>query len=309
MILSASRRTDIPAFYSEWFINRIKAGYLCVRNPMNIHQASRISPLNPDTIDGIVFWSKNPAPMIKHLDELAGYTYYFQFTLNAYSQDIEPNLPCLDDRIRTLQALSRHIGHRRVIWRYDPILFTDRYTLEFHAEAFSKLAARLSGYTDSCVISFLDRYRHIAAGIRVLGIEDDNDQKQRVLAEKFSLAAKGYGLSLETCAEKIDLSEFGIGHSHCIDKARLEELGHFTLKIGKDKNQRKECGCFESVDVGEYDTCRHGCIYCYATRRRRTVDHDPESPFLHGRVQDGDRITERRAVSQRDNQTTLLFPE
>ena len=249
-------------------MNGLKAGELYVRNPVNIHQVSRIFPITPEIIDGIVFWSKNPAPMIKHIPELEGYTYYFQFTLNAYGQDIEPNLPHIAERIRTFHELGRLIGSKKLVWRYDPIFFTGTYTLDFHVQAFKKLAAELSGYTDTCVISFLDIYRHIAANMMTAGVEDADDQKQRQLAGIFSRIAEKSGMKLETCAEKIDLSEFGIRHSSCIDKSRLEELGGFRLKVNKDKNQRKECGCCESIDVGEYGTCQHGCIYCYARKNR-----------------------------------------
>ena len=264
----------------------LKAGEFYVRNPVNIHQVSRIFPLSPKFIDGIIFWSKNPLSMIKRIPELEGYVYYLQFTLNAYGQDIEPNLPNIGERIRTFQELGRLIGSRKLVWRYDPIFFTGTYTLDFHAYAFKKLAAELSGYTDTCVISFLDIYRHIAANIRAAGVEDYNEHKQRELAGIFSGIAERYSLKLETCAEKIDLSEFGIRHSSCIDKSRLEELGGFVLKVSKDKNQGKECGCCESIDIEEYGTCQHGCIYCYA-RRNRVINPNE------------DRVTERVMKSLR----------
>lgn len=294
MILSVSRRTDIPAFYSSWFFNRLKEGWLYVRNPLNIHHASKIA-LTPDVIDGIVFWSKNPAIMIKRLSELEGYNYYFQFTLNAYGQDIEPEVPEQEKRINIFKALSRRTGRKKVVWRYDPIFFTDTYTLDFHAEQFRNLAETLHEYTDTCTISFLDRYRNIKARLNGAGIHDDDTEKQRELAGKFADIAGRYGLRLETCAESIDLSEFGITRAHCIDKIRLEEIGGFRLNVGKDRNQREECGCCESIDVGEYDTCKHECIYCYARRRKKEREggNDENSPFLWGNVREGDIIRER----------------
>ncbi len=161
MIISASRRTDIPSYYSEWFFNRIKEGYVCVRNPMNIHQVGKI-PLSPDVIDGIVFWTKNPTPMLNRLDEISQYNYYFQFTVNSYNTDIETNIPSKNDVIiPTFQKLSKQIGKNRVIWRYDPILINEKYTLEYHLTYFKMMADKLADYTEKCTISFIDIYRNI----------------------------------------------------------------------------------------------------------------------------------------------------
>ena len=159
MIISASRRTDIPAFYADWLINRIKEKYVLVRNPINIHQVSRIS-LSPDVVDGIVFWTKNPIPMMVYLTELDKYTYYFQFTLTAYDNDVEPNIPSKNNvLIPAFRMLSKEIGRNRVIWRYDPIFFTEKYTLEYHCKYFRILAEKLGEYTEKCTISFLDLYK------------------------------------------------------------------------------------------------------------------------------------------------------
>ena len=156
MIISASRRTDIPSHYADWFYNRIKEGYVCVRNPMNVHQISRI-PLSPDVIDGIVFWTKNPRPMMDRLDLLRDYMYYFQFTINSYGQDIEANIPSKNDIIiPTFRELSDMIGCERVIWRYDPILLTKKYSIDYHIRYFEEIAKRLSGYTEKCIISLVD---------------------------------------------------------------------------------------------------------------------------------------------------------
>ena len=160
MIISASRRTDIPSYYSEWFYNRIKEGFVYVRNPMNIHQIGKIS-LSPDVVDGIVFWTKNPAPMLDRLGELEKYTYYFQFTVNPYSTDVEPNVPSKNDTIiPTFQKLSSIIGKERIVWRYDPILLNEKYTVDYHIKYFSMLADKLAYYTEKCTVSFLDMYKN-----------------------------------------------------------------------------------------------------------------------------------------------------
>ena len=158
MILSVSRRTDIPAFYADWFFNRIKEGFIYVRNPMNIHQVSRIS-LSPSIIDCIVFWSKNPKPMLDRLDELKNYMYYFQFTINPYDIKLEEYVPTKSGIIDTFKELSNKIGPERVIWRYDPIILTDTLTMEYHVKYFEELAKRLNGFTQTCVISFVDLYK------------------------------------------------------------------------------------------------------------------------------------------------------
>ena len=159
MIISASRRTDIPSYYSEWLFNRIQNGFVLVRNPMNIHQISKIN-LAPDMIDGIVFWTKNPSPMLSRVGELNKYTYYFQFTINPYGEEIEQALPSKRKVIiPSFIDLSIKIGADRVIWRYDPILINKKYTIEKHIKYFEMLARLLKGYTKKCVISFVDMYR------------------------------------------------------------------------------------------------------------------------------------------------------
>ena len=309
MILSVSRRTDIPAFYSEWFFNRLNENYLCIRNPMNVHQIRKITSLSPYTIDCIIFWSKNPAPMIKRLHELERYKYYFQFTLNDYGSEIEPNVPSLDERINTFKRLGESLNDRKkIVWRYDPIFFSEKYSLDFHVNTFRRLSGILSDFTDTCVISFLDKYKNISYDMRRLGIEDDNEEKQRELAEKFVSIAKECDIQIKTCAEKINLSEFGIEHSSCIDQERIEAITGYKLSVNKDKNQRQECGCYESIDIGAYDTCRHGCIYCYAIRRKNNMSGECriDSPVLCGEINEDDKIKEERAESLRERQKSIF---
>lgn len=310
MIISASRRTDIPAYYTPWFLNRVREGYVLVRNPMNIHQVSRVS-LAPDVVDGIVFWSKNPTPMLSELDALRDYMYYFQFTLTAYGQDIEPNVPDKEKiAIPTFQRLSDTIGPERVIWRYDPIFLSAKYTLDHHIRCFEELAKQLSPYTKQCVISFLDFYRNTARRMSATGLQDFSADVQCVLAKTFSEIGKKYGLKLATCSEQIDLSAYGIDHAHCIDSGLFEKLLNCPLKLGKDKNQRTECGCMESIDIGAYDTCSHGCLYCYATLSEKNVStnrkkHIPSSPLLLGELGPEDKVTERKVSSCKVMQMSL----
>ena len=311
MILSASRRTDIPTYYSEWFFNRIREGFVYVRNPMNVHQISEIS-LHPDVVDGIVFWTKNPIPMIDRLNELDRYVYYFQFTLNSYGTDVEPNIPSKKEVIiPAFQKLSKAIGKERIIWRYDPILLNDKYTLDYHIKYFRLLAEKLSGYTEKCTISFIDLYKNTQRNIAPLQIQTPTDEQIQILMGEFSQIANESGIYIDTCSERIDLDIFGITHAHCIDQARFERLGNYTLKIEKDKNQRQECGCIASIDIGAYNTCKNGCLYCYANYSQKTVCannklHDPRSPLLFGSVGQDDVVKQREVHSCRDCQMKLF---
>ena len=311
MIISASRRTDIPAFYSEWFINRIKEEYLYVRNPMNIHQIGKIN-LSPSVVDGIVFWTKNPIPMMEKLNKIKKYPYYFQFTLTAYGRDIEIGLPSKNkELIPAFCELSKMIGKERIIWRYDPIFINDTYSVEYHKRYFKTLASKLGAYTEKCTVSFLDMYKNTIRNIQPLGIRIPTREEQIDIMAEFALIANEYGFYIDTCAEEIDLSELGIKHACCIDKERFEKIGKYHLEVKKDVNQRNVCGCVSSIDIGTYNTCKNGCVYCYANYSRKTVNshtqcHDPYSPLLFGRVGEDDVIKERKMTSLIERQMSLF---
>ena len=299
MIISASRRTDIPAYYSGWLINRIKAGFVLVRNPRNPRQVSKIL-LSPEHVRGIVFWTKNPANMMKYLSELNDYMYYFQFTLTPYGRDIEPNLPSKpDELIQIFKQLSVTLGANRVIWRYDPILINEKYTMDYHYRAFEKISEALASFTKKVIISFIDpNYRNVKRHISQLRLKDFEDEQKVELAKNLVGIAARYGLVVESCSGKIDLQRFGIGPSRCIDYKLFEELLGCEISASKDKFQRPECGCMPSIDIGVYNTCLHGCKYCYANYNQEIVGrnwglHDPLSPLLIGSLMDGDKVKER----------------
>ena len=302
MILSVSRRTDIPAFYTPWLMNRIREGYVLVRNPMNYHQVSKVS-ISPDVIDCIAFWTKNPAPLLPYLEEIGcRYPFYFQFTLNAYGREVEPGLPPFEKRVESFRRLSEAVGPKRVIWRYDPVLLSDRYTAAWHTEQFAKAAKALRGSAERCVISFVDMYEKVKKNLTGLNARECGDDEMIRLSAAFSETAKENGFVLQTCAEKADLLKYGIVHGCCVDADLISEITGWKIKAKKDPNQRSECGCVESIDVGQYNTCRHGCRYCYATFNPQSVEtfsarHDPESPFLVGGQEPGDKVTERKMKS------------
>jgi DNA repair photolyase len=286
MVVSASRRTDVPCFFSDWFWTRMKAGFVLVRNPLNTRQIRKVI-LSVDSVDALVFWSKNPKPMLNHLDKLKGYPFYFQFTLNSYSQDIEPGLPRKHEIIDTFKELSGKTGPERVIWRYDPILLNDKYTIDYHVENFSLIARRLKGYTEKVTISFIDLYSKIMKNINCQNVREISfDDKHKIAKELPCIAAEN-GFLIDTCAEDIDLSMYGITHARCIDDRLIERISGRDLKVKKDKSQRAECGCVASVDIGAYNSCMNGCLYCYANYSRLSVErnykqHNPASPLLIG---------------------------
>lgn len=322
MIISASRRTDIPAYFSDWFMNRIHEGYAVVRNPMNPKQLSKVS-LSPELVDCIVFWTKNPIPMIPKLDELKDYCYYFQFTLTGYDKDIERNLP--DKKavlIPAFQELADKIGAERVIWRFDPILINDRYTIDWHLNTFSEMAGALKGYTEKCVFSFIDPYQKIMKALDGIGIKYPTNEEMRNMAARIQEIAASNGMKTATCAEMIDLDDLGIDHNACIDKVLVERItgGKIkdTKKNQKDAAQRKACKCMPSKEIGTHNTCSNGCIYCYANYspesvRKSVKKYDPKSPILCDTINPGEEIkdaADQKKLVERDPQMSLfdMFP-
>ena len=297
MIISASRRTDIPAFFGDWFMKRIEEGYFHRVNPFNPNQVSEIS-LKPDDVEGFVFWTKNPRPFLKHISilEAKGYGFYFQYTLNDYSTLLEPHLPSVEKRVNCFKELSSQIGSERVIWRYDPIIVSNLTPVSYHVEKLESLARQLQGYTVRLVISFMDFYGKTENKIKKLqqkesitfadiSAPEHTGELERLVREISRIGAE-YGMKVETCSEAMDLDHFGITHGSCIDARLISQLGK-NPSMKKDKNQRGSCLCVESVDVGVYNTCKFNCLYCYAVQSEQALNktlqrHDPESASLIG---------------------------
>lgn len=299
MILSVSRRTDIPAFYAEWFMERLRQKYVLVRNPFNIHSISRI-PLTPENVDAIVFWTKNSKPIHRYLDEIdeLGYKYYFQYTITPYRNDLEEKVQDKKEIVETFKKLSEKIGSEKVVLRYDPVILSDNYTIDFHKKAFARLCDLLAPYTKKIVFSFLDDYKKISKNIKQLNIKEISAEEMYIMAEYFADTAKKYNLKIESCAEQIDLERFGINHGKCIDNELIEKITGYKLSVGRD-NQRNACGCIKCIDIGEYNTCMHKCLYCYANINKEAAFknnklHDKKSPLLIGYVDEiKDKITDR----------------
>ncbi len=312
MIISATRRTDIPSFYGQWFVNRLKEGFVLIQNPYNNNRYSK-AYLTPSDVDIIVFWTKNPIPFLTYLPEIdsLGYLYYFEFTLTPYGKETERNLPDKELLLDTFENLAQKLGKHRMVWRYDPIIMNETYTIDYHTEQFSYLANRLKHSTERCVISFVDNYKNVMSRMGKDPAYLMTEQNISKLAEIFGRLSKENGLEIYTCAEKMNLEEYGIKHGACLDKGIVEKILGCNITGIKDKNQRPECLCLESIDIGTYNCCANGCNYCYALQNEKTAlanlkKHNPLSPVLIGEVNSSAIITERKRDSVVVTQLSLF---
>jgi hypothetical protein len=293
MIISASRRTDIPSFYTPWLMNRLRAGSCLVPNPFNPRQVSSVS-LKPEAVDVIVFWTRNAAPLLPSLEELddLGYRYYFLCTVMNNPRALDPKSPSLKASLESFRSLVKHVGPRRVIWRYDPIVFTTVTGPKFHEKAYGQIARALGGLTKRSVISTVNVYRKAKRRLKRLKEEGLQmvDCPEDALADMMrTLAhiARDNGMTLSSCAEERDLEPYGIRRGKCVDDEYIQRIFGMEVTHRKDPSQRKDCRCVVSKDIGMYDTCLYGCLYCYATRnleraKKNFERHDPDSLMLVG---------------------------
>ena len=307
MILNTGTRTDIPAFFHRWFLNRIDEGYVCSRNPYN-NEVYRYE-INPEVVDCICFCSKNPRPLVKHLDRIADYSQFWFITLNPYGKDIETNVPDSKKVIRTFGEVASTLNRDAIAWRYDPIFITEKYDLDFHIDRFEELASQLCEYTSDCTISFIDLYKKVLRNFpeaREVTVEE-----QLAIGENFARIADEYGIRMKTCVEGTLLDRFGFDSTGCMTKEVLQKAIGNTLKIPKGKYKNRQCNCLMGRDIGAYNTCLHGCKYCYANANMKLVKrnqklHNPDSPLLIGEVKDGDVVKEVREPSFIDVQQRLI---
>lgn len=294
MILFASGRTDIPAFYSNWFINRVKVGFVDVRNPFNQKLVSRIYFSD---VDMIMFCSKNPLPMINKLDILK-VPVLFHVTITPYSKDVEPNIPDKRLIIEGVKKLSLVLGIDNVVVRYDPIFLSDKYNVDYHIRAFDKLCKNLNGYVNKIIVSFMDEYKNVRSNKNILKYRAFTREDYKKIGEAFSKSAHDNGMSVQTCFEDNDLTQYGFVKGECLS----HELAYIlTGKKFKSSNVRKEkkCECVQMVDIGDYNSCMHMCKYCYANYDEKMVSsnfkrHDDNSSLLIGSIQSDDVIKVRK---------------
>lgn len=308
MIIQTGLRTDIPAFYSRWFVNRIKAGFVCVRNPYDTGAVTRYR-LMPDVVDAIGFCTKNPAPMLPHMELLRPYGQFWYVTVTPYGADVEPRVPPREQVLESFRRLSGHVGKDCIGWRYDPILLSERYTVQRHIAEFERMADILCGYTTICVISFIDLYAKVKRNFPE--VKEVGRAEQAELAQAFVANARDRGITVKACGEGDWLAAYGVNCEGCMTLATYEAASHCRLNAPAHRASRSECACHLSCDIGAYNTCGHLCRYCYANAsadavRRNMRLHDPESPFLIGGSLPGDRVKDAVQQSWKDGQISMF---
>lgn len=299
MIINTGCRTDIPAFYSKWLMNRIREGYVLVRNPYYKSQVTKYS-LSPNVVDCLAFCTKNPEPMLQYLDELDIYKQYWFVTITPYGKDIEPKVPDKKRVIESFKKLSEHIGINSIGWRYDPIFIGNGFDVKKHIESFEKMAKELKGYTNNCTISFLDLYEKVKRNAP--DIRPPTKEEQIEIAKAFSKIGKLNNMTIHSCCEKTYLSEYGLKCNGCMSQEIIEKSINSSLNPPNRKNLREDCNCLMGNDIGAYNTCGHLCKYCYANANKGLVTqnikkHNEKSPFLIGGNENGDKITEAKQKS------------
>jgi hypothetical protein len=308
MILQTGNRTDLPAFYSTWLANRIREGYVMVRNPFNPVSVTRYR-IDPSVVDLIVFCTKNPAPMLEHMDLLRPFSQYWFVTITPYGKDIEPHVPDKDLVIESFCRLCGHVGPDCMCWRYDPVFIDSSWTVQRHVEAFSAMCRKLEGYTHTCVISYIDLYEKVLRNFpEVRSVPFDI---QMELTKTFVEIAAKHDMIIKPCGEDPRLATVGADCSGCMTQQTFEQAVGQNLILPPNPGNRKECACYITNDIGQYNTCGHLCRYCYAnadreTVRRNTRLHDPSSPLLIGKLRPEDRIHEAKQKSWIDMQMRLF---
>ena len=308
MIINTGMRTDIPAFYSKWLMNRIRDGYVLVRNPYSPDYVTRYE-LTPDVVDCLSFCTKNPKPMLKYLHELDRFHQYWFVTITPYGKEIEPNVPPKEDVMQSFISLSKSVGINSVGWRYDPIFIDDTYTTERHISDFEQMCKTLSGYTSVCVISFIDLYENVKRNFpQARTVTRD---ERITLGKAFAKIGSRYGITIKACAEGKELVPYGVDCGSCMTKETFEAVVGSRLNVPKRKSQRAECFCVLGTDIGAYDTCGHFCKYCYANYNRENVMrnmqlHDPASPLLVGWLREGEVVHPAKQERWTDDQLTLF---
>ena len=309
MIINTGCRTDIPAFYSKWLMNRIREGYVLVRNPYYPNKVTKYS-LSPEVVDCLAFCTKNPEPMLPYLEELDKYKQYWFVTITPYGKNIEPKVPDKERVIESFKKLSNYIGVNSIGWRYDPIFIGDGFNVNKHINYFENMSRKLKNYTHNCTISFLDLYEKVkrnAPGLRPPSIEE-----QVEIAKAFSKIGKENNMIIHGCCENTFLEKYGIKCNGCMSQEIIEKSIDFSLKPPKRKNQREACNCLMGSDIGAYNSCGHLCKYCYANYNKTLViqnmkKHDDNSPFLIGDKEKGDQITEAKQKSWKIENNQLSF--
>jgi len=308
MIINTGGRTDTVQYYTEWLLNRFREGFVYTRNPLFPNKVTRYE-LSQDKVDAIVFCSKNYEPILENLSEITDkYNTYFHYTITAYEKDIEPRVPSIEKSIETLLRLENIVGKNRIAWRYDPVLLTDKYTIDYHLQTFEMMSARLSGHIDRCIFSFVEMYKKLSLNMPEL--KPMTEDEKIILARGMGVIAYKYNIYLQTCATNGDYTNFGIHPSGCMTLDILGKANGIKFKNLKHKGNRKHCNCIETRDIGAYDTCPNGCKYCYvnATPAKAVENfkiHNKTSPILLGEIKETDTIQQGNQKSFIDSDKNL----
>ena len=309
MIINTGQRTDIPAFYSKWFINRIKEGYVLVRNPYYPTIVTKFL-LNPDVVDVIGFCTKNPRPMFPYLDELKDFGQFWYVSITGFGNDLEPNVPPIDQVIEDFKFLSNKVGKNAIGWRYTPIIVNNKYTKEYHIKMFEHIASKLDGYTSLVAFGFVDIYPKLEKNHPE--IKDTNDETKIEIAKAFMNIAKKHHMDLRLCSKEKWLANYGVDIDGCMRVKDYENSIASKLDIKQKMEARKNyCACYLSNDIGSYNSCMHLCKYCYANGNEMTIrknykEHDDNSPLLIGHINPEDKIRLAKQESYKNNAITLF---
>ena len=309
MIINTGQRTDIPAFYSKWFINRIREGYVYVRNPYYPTLVTKFL-LNPEVVDVIGFCTKNPRPMFPYLDEIKDYGQFWYISITGFDRDLEPNVPPINQVVEDFKYLSNKIGKNAIGWRYTPIIINDKYTKEYHINKFEEIASKLEGYTNLVAYGFVDIYPKLSKNHPE--IKDTDDKTKIEITNAFIDIAKKHHMNLRLCSKEKWLKEYGVDIDGCM---RVEDYAssissHLNIKQ-KMEARKGYCACYLSNDIGSYNSCPHLCTYCYANGNKELIlknykNHDDNSPLLIGNITNNDKIKEAKQESYKDKRVTLF---
>ncbi|MCD8371819.1 MAG: DUF1848 domain-containing protein [Clostridia bacterium] len=295
MIINTGGRTDTVQYYTDWLLKRFSEGYVLTRNPLFPNKVNRYE-LTPDKVDCVVFCSKNYTSILSRLNEITDkFNTYFHYTITAYGKDVEPGVPSIEESIQTLKKLSEMVGKNRIAWRYDPVLLTQKYTIQFHLQTFERMAGELSPYIDRCIFSFVEMYKKLEYNMPELIAMTEEDKEE--LAKGLGSIAAKYGIHLQTCGTNGDYSRYNIHPSGCMTLEMLGDANGVAFKNIKHNGLRQGCHCIESRDIGAYDTCLNGCKYCYANKNPHKAYenykfHNPDSPLLLGEIKPADTVTQ-----------------
>ena len=293
MIINTGARTDTVRYYTKWLLGRFDEGYVYSRNPLFPNKVTRYE-LTPEKVDCVVFCSKDYEPILPDLARITSrFPTYFHYTITAYGTDVEPGVPSIEKSIDTLRRLSKIVGSQRVAWRYDPVLLTERYTVQTHLETFDRMAEQIAPYADRCIFGFVEMYRRLETNMPELVALTDDDKD--ALAKGLGESAARHGLPIQTCGASGDYTRYGIEASGCMTLDMVGKANGLAFRRLKHGGTREGCGCIQTRDIGAYNTCLSGCRYCYANKRPDKARenyklHDPDSPLLIGHPRETDTL-------------------